>query len=81
VLPAYLGRFGRLAFAAGRGTWSRPWRELRDMASIDGGSAWRTSLGVVWPLAWPTLVAGALLVGALSLTEVPATVLISPQNP
>ena len=78
---AYVGRFGWLALAASRGVWSKPWRELRDMASVDGASSWRTSTGVVWPLAWPTLVAGGLLVGALSMTEVPATVLIFPQNP
>ena len=35
----------------------------------------------VWPLAWPVLLAGGLLVGALSLTEVPATVLLMPQHP
>lgn len=78
---AYVGRFGWLALAASRGVWSKPWRELRDMAAVDGASSWRTSTGVVWPLAWPTLVAGGLLVGALSMTEVPATVLIFPQNP
>ena len=78
---AYVGRFGWLALAASRGVWSKPWRELRDMASVDGASSWRTSTGVVWPLSWPTLVAGGLLVGALSMTEVPATVLIFPQNP
>ena len=60
---------------------ARPWRDLRDIASVDGASTWRTSTGVVWPLAWPTLLAGGLIVGALSLTEVPATVLIFPQNP
>jgi ABC-type Fe3+ transport system permease subunit len=78
---AYVGRFGWLALAASIGAWSRPWRELRDMASIDGASAWQTAFRVVWPLAWPTLLAGGLLVGALSMTEVPATVLIFPQNP
>jgi ABC-type Fe3+ transport system permease subunit len=78
---AYVGRFGWLSLAAGRGTWTRPWRELRDMSSIDGASTFRTALSVVWPLAWPTLLAGGLLVGALSLTEVPATVLLFPQNP
>ncbi len=41
----------------------------------------RTALHVIWPMAWPTLLAGGLLVGALSLTEVPATVLLMPQNP
>jgi ABC-type Fe3+ transport system permease subunit len=78
---AYVGRFGWLALAASWGTWSRPWRELRDMAATDGAGTWRTALSVVWPLAWPTLLAGGLLVGALSMTEVPATVLIFPQNP
>jgi ABC-type Fe3+ transport system permease subunit len=78
---AYVGRFGWLALAASRGTWSRPWRELRDMASMDGASSFRTALSVVWPLAWPTLIAGGLLVGALSMTEVPATVLIFPEHP
>lgn len=78
---AYIGRFGWLALAASRGTWSRPWRELRDMASIDGATPFRTALSVVWPLAWPTLIAGGLLVGALSMTEVPATVLIFPEHP
>ncbi len=83
VVPvvAYLGRFGWLAVAAGRGTWSRPWRELRDMAALDGASAMKVASHVVWPLAWPVLLAGGLLVGALSLTEVPATVLLMPQNP
>jgi ABC-type Fe3+ transport system permease subunit len=78
---AYVGRFGWLALAASIGTWTRPWRELRDMASIDGANTWQTAFRVVWPLAWPTLLAGGLLVGALSMTEVPATVLIFPQNP
>ncbi len=83
VVPmvAYVGRFGWLAIAAGRGTWSPPWRELREVASLDGAGAFRTAVSVIWPLAWPTLVAGGLLVGALSLTEVPATVLLMPQNP
>ena len=51
------------------------------MASIDGASTFRTARSVVWPLAWPTLIAGGLLVGALSMTEVPATVLIFPEHP
>ena len=78
---AYVGRFGWLALAAAVATWSRPWRELRDMAAVDGATSFRAAIGVVWPLAWPTLLAGGLLVGALSMTEVPATVLIFPQHP
>lgn len=78
---AYVGRFGWLALAGARGTWTRPWKELRDMASLDGAGVARTARSVVWPLSWPTLIAGAMLVGALSLTEVPATVLLFPANP
>ncbi len=78
---AYVGRFGWLAMAAGRGTWTQSYKELRDMASLDGAGRFRTAVSVIWPLAWPVLVAGALLVGALSLTEVPATVLLFPEHP
>ena len=78
---AYFGRFGWLALAAGWATWSKPWAELRDIASIDGASKWRTAISVIWPLGWPSLLAGALMVGALSMTEVPATVLLFPQHP
>jgi ABC-type Fe3+ transport system permease subunit len=83
VVPvvAYVGRFGWLAIGAGRSTWSRPWKELRDVASVDGVGTLRTTIYVILPLAWPVLLAGGLMVGALSLTEVPATVLIMPQNP
>jgi ABC-type Fe3+ transport system permease subunit len=78
---AYVGRFAWLAIAAGQGTWSRPWRDLRDIASVDGASRFRCAVSIVWPLAWPMLLAGGLIVGALSLTEVPATVLLTPANP
>jgi iron(III) transport system permease protein len=78
---AYAARFGWLPLAAARGTWTDSWRELREMAALDGAGPLRTAAYVVWPLAWPSLLAGCLLVGALSLTEVPATVLLSPQNP
>ncbi|HEX5243264.1 MAG TPA: hypothetical protein VFW23_08355 [Tepidisphaeraceae bacterium] len=80
-LIAYAGRFGWLALAAGRATWTRPWREMRDVASADGASAFQTAFWVIWPLAWPTLLAGGLVVGALSMTEVPATVLLMPEHP
>jgi ABC-type glycerol-3-phosphate transport system permease component len=78
---AYVARFGWLAMAAGKGTWTQSWKELRDMASVDGAGTFRTAWSIVWPLGWPILAAGALLVGCLSLTEVPATVLLFPQNP
>lgn len=81
IVIAYVGRFGWLALAGGWGAWSLPWRELREIAAVDGAGPLRTAVSVVWPLAWPTLLASGLLVGALSLTEVPATVLIMPPSP
>ncbi len=77
----YIGCFAWLPLVAARLTWAGPWRRLRDMAALDGAGPLAAARHVIWPLAWPTLLAGALLVGALSLTEVPATVLLSPQNP
>lgn len=78
---AYLGRFGWLALAAARGTWGQRWDDLRATAAVDGAGPLRTALWVIWPLTWPTLLAGCLVVGALSMTEVAATVLLQPQNP
>ncbi len=81
VVMAYIARFGWLALLAAAATRTRPWRQVRELAAVDGATDGRAALHVVWPLAWPTLAAGALLVGILSLTEVPATVLISPLSP
>jgi ABC-type Fe3+ transport system permease subunit len=78
---AYVGRFGWLALAAARGSWTARWDELRAMAALDGAGVLRTAIWVLWPLVWPSLLAAALLAGALSMTEVPATVLLQPQNP
>lgn len=80
-MMAYIGRFGWLAVMAGRSAWSPPWRDLRDSAQVDGANTLQTALHIIWPLAWPTLLAGGLIVAALSLTEVPATVLLFPQHP
>ena len=77
----YLGRFGWLALIGAWGTWGKGWEELRAMAAVDGAGPVRTAMHVIWPVAWPMLLAGALLAGALSLTEVPATVLLQPSNP
>jgi iron(III) transport system permease protein len=81
VVFAYLARFGWIAIAAGRFTTSPRWRELRDMAAIDGAAPGQTATQVVLPLAWPILAAAAVCVTTLAITEVPATVLLSPQRP
>jgi DNA-binding beta-propeller fold protein YncE/ABC-type Fe3+ transport system permease subunit len=78
VVMAYVARFGWLALLAAAATRTRPWRQVRELAAVDGAGDLRAATQVVWPLAWPTLGAAAVLVGILALTEVPATVLISP---
>lgn len=81
VVMAYVARFGWIPLLAARMTWWWPWRQLRDLAAVDGADWMRTAYHVIWPLAWPILGAAAMLVMILSLTEVPATVLLSPQRP
>lgn len=81
TVATYIGRFGWIALLGAKASWGKPWREIRDMAAVDGAGVAQSAGWVIWPLAMPVLLAGALMVGALSLTEVPATVLLSPQNP
>jgi len=81
VMMAYVARFGWIVLFAASSTWSSGWRRLRDMASVDGANFSQTARHVIWPLAWPILGASALFVAALSLSEVPATVLLAPQQP
>jgi ABC-type Fe3+ transport system permease subunit len=82
VVAAYVARFGWVALFAAAATWGGgAWRGLRDMAAVDGATPLQAASRVVWPLAWPVLLAGASFVMILSLSEVPATVLLAPQRP
>lgn len=81
MVIAYVGRFGWLALLAGLASWSQPMRELRDMAAVDGAGRWRSTIDVVWPIAWPVLLAAGVLVMILSMTEISTSVLLSPQRP
>jgi ABC-type Fe3+ transport system permease subunit/DNA-binding beta-propeller fold protein YncE len=81
ITMAYVARFGWIVLLAGGATWSLRWRELRDLAAVDGANHLRAARHVIWPIAWPILAAAALFVATLSLSEVPATVLVSPQRP
>jgi ABC-type Fe3+ transport system permease subunit len=78
---AYLARFGWIPLLAGRFTVSPRWRELRQMAAVDGAGATQVAARVVLPLAWPILTAAGVCVMTLSMTEVPATVLLYPMKP
>lgn len=81
VVLAHTARFAWIPLAAGLLTFSAPWRSLREMSSLDGATPWQSARHVVWPLAWPTLLAAAALTLILSLGEAPATVLLVPQRP
>src|SRR5690606_25907516 len=75
-----LSRFSWIVLAAGLFTWQPAWRSLRDMAAAEGASACQTARHVILPLAMPILLAATLIVGALSFTEVGATILIQPSG-
>jgi ABC-type Fe3+ transport system permease subunit len=81
AIIAYVARFGWIALAAALATWQPSWVSLREMSAVDGANETQTLWRVVFPLAWPIVASAGLLVGVLSLTEVPATMLLSPQNP
>jgi sugar lactone lactonase YvrE/ABC-type maltose transport system permease subunit len=81
VVMAYVARFGWLAIWATRSTWDTRWRTLREMAAVDGAGPMTAARRVVWPIAWPLVAACGVLVMLLSMTEVPATVLLNPLRP
>jgi ABC-type Fe3+ transport system permease subunit/DNA-binding beta-propeller fold protein YncE len=81
VVMAYVARFGWLAMWASRSTWGRRWSGVREMASVDGAGAWAVARFVVWPMAWPVVAACGVLLMLLSMTEVPATILLNPMRP
>lgn len=75
---AYAARFSWIPLCAAAMTWTPGTRWLRDLAATDGADRWTTFRHVIAPLAWPLLLAGAVLMFTLSLTEVPATTLLQP---
>ena len=53
-------------------------RHFDEMAGVDGAGWWAAWRHVRWPRVWPLVLGGAILVVLLSLTEVPATMLLLP---
>jgi DNA-binding beta-propeller fold protein YncE/ABC-type Fe3+ transport system permease subunit len=80
VVMSDVALFGWVALAAGRASWSPAWRELRELASLDASPV-DACRYVIWPLVWPMCAAAGVLVMILSLTEVPATLLLKPLRP
>ncbi|HEV7302202.1 MAG TPA: hypothetical protein VGN72_22885 [Tepidisphaeraceae bacterium] len=81
MIIAYLARFVWIALLAARGTTGPAYQPLRDMAAVDGATPWQATVAIIWPIAWPTLLAAGVLVGVLAMGEVPATTLLSPLRP
>ncbi|MGF1632513.1 MAG: hypothetical protein ACFCVE_01580 [Phycisphaerae bacterium] len=75
----HLALYAWLGVAAG--LWvNRATATLRAMAAVDGATGWQVARLVAWPLGWPLFATAAVLGFALSLTEVPAAVLLSPNT-
>jgi sugar lactone lactonase YvrE/ABC-type Fe3+ transport system permease subunit len=72
--------FAWLGLAAAGATWRGGLADLRDQADVDGAGRWTTASRVIWPVAWPGLLAAMLGVFALSLAETPAAVLTYPDS-
>lgn len=81
MLLAMLGRYGWIALLAAQAAPLPGIRALRETAALDGATPVQSALHIAAPLLAPILLAAAILVAILSMTEVPATMLIDPQNP
>jgi ABC-type Fe3+ transport system permease subunit len=77
---AYVGRFAWIALLAGAALHGGAWRAYREMASVDGATPARTVAHVLIGMGWPILLLAGLLMAALALVEVPATVLLVPRS-
>jgi ABC-type Fe3+ transport system permease subunit len=77
---AYASRFAWVGLAAGGLLHGGAWRRYREMAAVDGATAWQAAWRAITPMAWPALLAAAVLTMALTLTEVPATALLTPPS-
>jgi ABC-type spermidine/putrescine transport system permease subunit II len=53
-------------------------RELRDLARLDGATGLRGLITIYLPGLWPAVAAGAILTGTLSMTELPAMLVLLP---
>lgn len=66
-----------LIYQSARAAFTSVDHQLEDAARCLGASPWRTFCNITIPLAWPGLVAGALLAFARALGEFGATVMVA----
>lgn len=77
---ALAGRYGWIALIVAAATYSGGWRMLRDQAALDGAGVWRIAGSVVWPIAWPGLLAAGVATGVLALVDVPISLMLAPDT-
>lgn len=80
VVLAHVSRFAWIALLCGASLQTGAWRSYQQMASVDGASAWQAFYRVILGMGWSVVLLAGLLMGALSLTEVPATALLVPPS-
>jgi ABC-type Fe3+ transport system permease subunit len=80
VVLAHVSRFAWIALLAGATLHGGAWRSYQEMAGVDGASAWQSFYRVILGMGWSVILLAGLLMGALSLTEVPATALLVPPS-
>ncbi len=77
---AMLSRFGWIVMAVSMVSWREGGMRLREMARVDGASRAETVVWVIGPMTAGAAAAGLLIFAALSMTEVPSTVLLQPSG-
>lgn len=80
VVLAHVSRFSWIALLAGASLHAGPWQKYRQMAAADGASGVQIFRDVIVGMGWPMIMLAGVLMGSLSLTEVPATALLVPPS-
>ncbi len=80
VILAHVARFAWIALLAGASLHAENWGFYRRMAEVDGASRGQIFRQVIVGMGWPVLMLAGVLIGSLSLTEVPATALLVPPS-
>lgn len=81
VVFTHLARLAWIPLLAGAWLHTPAWQNLRDAAVADGATTYQLAGHILLPLGWPVIAAAGLVTGLLAMTEVPANLILSPQNP
>jgi ABC-type Fe3+ transport system permease subunit len=81
VVMTHVARLAWLPLLAAAWLHTPGWQNLRDAARADGATAYQLAWTILLPVGWPIIAAAGLATGLLAMTEVPANLILSPQNP